>query len=869
MTKTAKTKRPRPKTAARKPPRVIVVTGFGEFAFIVTGMVLTIVVFLTVNFFIKRAVYSEYESMSDNSAQAMAEEFAEFETTINVLGTVFVLSPLLEKEIIADKVFETKIPMQRFDQVFFAYKKASGAWSFKTLYKMESRPDGSKTYSLNPDKIMLSRIVQPANFDSIEPQVLSDPELFTPAVDETTGSRPFLLMKPIRQYDPNGGLIVAVAQASSVVSPKWEQNGAMARVSLRDPGKNRDIFFQSRYDDGSKPWTYDRAYEFSFGGSVWELHTEYTKKENVAFLESVPGMMVVFGFVLTLVGIGYLRTHKMQHRRMMSLNRVLEDKNLELRDEMIKRENLTSTLIRSESENRAVIDSVSDVIFEADVLGKILFLNKTWQKITGFETEQSIGQELFRMLHPQDQEKQAKDFQMLVRGQKQPYRTFTRLRTIDGTFRAVELAISVMRQDEARTQRVVGTFTDVEERRRAERALGEAEKKFRAIVENAAGGIFQLTPEGMYLSANPALARILNYEGPEQLLRQVKNANEVIYGSVRERQAFLKELEVKGAIFNHETQVTTLKGEKIWVNENIRVVRDESNNTLYYEGSMEDITQRKEGEIALREAKIRSDLANRAKSEFLANMSHELRTPLNSIIGFSEIIHKETFGPIGQDPYKEYSREIHDSGRKLLKVINEILDISRIEANERRLNESIVSVPGVIKACLKLLENKSEASKLTITNMLGELPDVIGEELAIKQIGLNLLSNAIKFTPPGGRVTISGEVDRQGSLRISFTDTGVGLDEHEIEKALSPFGQVDNALSRNNAGTGLGLTLVDALIKLHDGKLELFSKKGIGTTATIIFPPDRVAQKKPAAPAAPSSSSAPGSNPARPGEKVV
>jgi signal transduction histidine kinase len=132
---------------------------------------------------------------------------------------------------------------------------------------------------------------------------------------------------------------------------------------------------------------------------------------------------------------------------------------------------------------------------------------------------------------------------------------------------------------------------------------------------------------------------------------------------------------------------------------------------------------------------------------------------LNAIIGFSEIIHKETFGPIGQEPYKEYSRDIFESGKKLLKVINEILDIARIEAGERRLNENLVSVPNVVSSCLKLLENKAEANKLMITNLLPELPNVIGEELAIKQVMLNLLSNAIKFTPHGGRVTISGELD--------------------------------------------------------------------------------------------------------------
>ena len=822
-----------------------VAIGFTELVFLVIGFALTVAAFVTVNIFVKRIIVTEYQRMADAGAQAVAESFGEFEDVIDTLGAVFALSTESDKDAAAEKIRDARIRLDQFDQVFLAYKKDTGAWAFKTLYSKSDDQEGRQVYGLNPDKAVLVRLIQKNHFDTVVPEVLNDPEFFT-GYDSKSSSLPFMIIRAVRPYDQNAGLLIGIAQAGGVLDEDWKiKNDMIVRLDIRDPATNQNIFHLSRgAKSESRPRAYGQSYEFSFGGRKWEVSTDYAKKDNAAFLESVPAVTMIFGVILTLIGTGYIRNNKMQERRLLSVNRILEDKNVELREEMTKRENLTSALIRSESENRAIIDSVSDVIFETDASGKILFLNKTWQKITGFEIEQSKGLELFKMLHPQDQEKQSKDFQLLVRGQKQPYRSFTRLRTIDGTFRAVELAVSMIRQDDLRAQRVVGTLTDVEERRRAERALGEAEKKFRAIVENAAGGIFQLTPEGMYLSTNPALARILGYEGPEQLLRNIKNANETVYGNARERQAFLKELETRGAIYNHETQVMTLKGEPIWVNENVRVVRDESSNVLYYEGSMEDITQRKAAEIALREAKIRSDLANRAKSEFLANMSHELRTPLNAIIGFSEIIHKETFGPIGQDPYKEYSREIYDSGKKLLKVINEILDISRIEAGERRLNESVVMVQDVVKSCLKLLENKSEANKLTISNLLGDLPSVVGEELAIKQIVLNLLSNAIKFTPHGGRITINGEVNREGWLRIYFTDTGVGLDEHEIEKVLSPFGQVDNALSRSNAGTGLGLTLVDALIKLHDGKLELFSKKGIGTTATIAFPPDRVAMKK-------------------------
>jgi signal transduction histidine kinase len=237
-------------------------------------------------------------------------------------------------------------------------------------------------------------------------------------------------------------------------------------------------------------------------------------------------------------------------------------------------------------------------------------------------------------------------------------------------------------------------------------------------------------------------------------------------------------------------------------------------------------------------------LANRAKSEFLANMSHELRTPLNAIIGFSEIIRNEAMGPVGMKAYAEYAGDINDSGKKLMTVINDILDISRIEAGNRTLNETLFSFSTMAGSCVSLMSNKAEAGRVTVVNNLhADMPKIIGEELALKQVLMNLLSNAIKFTQQQGRVSLDCEYGGAGQdLRISISDTGIGMDEREIEKALSPFGQVENALSRNNSGTGLGLTLVSALIKMHDGQFELISRKGAGTTATIIIPAYRVAQ---------------------------
>ena len=181
----------------------------------------------------------------------------------------------------------------------------------------------------------------------------------------------------------------------------------------------------------------------------------------------------------------------------------------------------------------------------------------------------------------------------------------------------------------------------------------------------------------------------------------------------------------------------------------------------------------------------------------------------------------------------------------MLKIINEILDVARIEAGERQLNEEVINVEKVLKSALDLLGPKIESGNLAVINQVeGTAPRLIGEETAIKQMLTNILSNAAKFTPAGGRITVSSEIDGEGYFRLSVTDTGVGLERDEIERALSPFGQVNANLDRTASGAGLGLTLVGALIRLHGGRLEIFSQKGIGTTATLIFPPSRVPEQQ-------------------------
>jgi signal transduction histidine kinase len=233
--------------------------------------------------------------------------------------------------------------------------------------------------------------------------------------------------------------------------------------------------------------------------------------------------------------------------------------------------------------------------------------------------------------------------------------------------------------------------------------------------------------------------------------------------------------------------------------------------------------------------------ANRAKSEFLANMSHELRTPLNAIIGFSEIIGIETFGPIGSVKYRDYARDIHESGHHLLDLINDILDLSKVESGLDELCEEYTEVPKVIESVLKLVRQRAENADLELELDLSEdMPLLRADERKLKQILLNLLSNAIKFTNAGGTVTLKGWCRIESGYVFQVIDTGIGIALEDIPKALSQFGQVDSVLNRQHEGTGLGLPLTKSLVELHGGSLDLQSNVGVGTTVTVRFPAERV-----------------------------
>jgi signal transduction histidine kinase len=243
-----------------------------------------------------------------------------------------------------------------------------------------------------------------------------------------------------------------------------------------------------------------------------------------------------------------------------------------------------------------------------------------------------------------------------------------------------------------------------------------------------------------------------------------------------------------------------------------------------------------------RAAKNTAEAANRFKSEFLANMSHELRTPLNAILGFSEVIIAELYGPLGHPRYREYAEDVHKSGVHLLDLINDVLDLSKLDAGRMELKETTFAVSDLTAEALLMVRDKARDRCILKVDMQNDLPSIRADKRLMKQVLLNLLSNAIKFTPPGGHVTVLAS-ERSDGLILQVRDTGIGMAAMELQTAFSPYGQVDSKIARQHQGTGLGLPISRSLVELHGGSLTAASVPGAGTTMTVLLPMSRLCRR--------------------------
>jgi PAS domain S-box-containing protein len=527
--------------------------------------------------------------------------------------------------------------------------------------------------------------------------------------------------------------------------------------------------------------------------------------------------------------------------------------------DITERKRAEEELRRSEEQFRLIMENLADLVAVLDLDGRRLYNSPSYQGILG-DTDKLRGSSSFDQVHPEDRSRVREAFQETVRtgvGQRLEYRMVDQ----HGRARHIESQGSVIRDTQGRVSQVAVVSRDVTEREEAERALRESEQKYRELVMLANSIILRWSRDGRIIFLNEFGQRFFGYTEAEICGRHVVGTIVPASGSGgRNLPSLMDEICANPAAFEQNTNENMRRnGEHAWIAWTNRVVHDERGQVVEILSIGTDITARKRVEEELRatqasleervllrttelaEARDRAESADRIKSAFLATMSHELRTPLNSIIGFTGIMLQGLAGPLNAEQTKQMGM-VQGSARHLLALINDVLDISKIEAGQLEIHAEPFDLRASLEKVAALVKPLADKKGLALRVVLP--PDVepaVNDRLRVEQVLINLLNNAIKFTERGEvMLTVETEPDMlrtpHSALRISVTDTGIGIKPEDMEKIFQPFRQIDSGLTRQHDGTGLGLTICRHLAELMGGEISAKSAWGEGSVFTFILP---------------------------------
>ena len=523
-------------------------------------------------------------------------------------------------------------------------------------------------------------------------------------------------------------------------------------------------------------------------------------------------------------------------------------------------DSLERAMARTETVVKTAMDGI--VTFSKQGLS-INTLNPAAETIFGYGAPQLDGEPVTRLFAPA-RSGDGEVGRLLAAAATQPATRELMGRRSDGSLFPMEVVITESQL--AREPFYTGTFRDITQRKRAEAALRAAEEKYRSIFEHSIEGIFQTALDGYYLSVNSALAEIYGYPSTESLIGDLTDIARQLYVDPTRRAEFRQQMELHGIVADFESQIYRRDGSMIWIAEYARAVRDGSGALAYYEGSVVDITERKQVKEELLSAKEAAEAANKAKSAFLANMSHELRTPLNAIIGYSEMLREEAEDQ-GQNEFTGDLLKIRTAGKHLLELINNILDLSKIEAGRMELYCTHFTIDRLLDEVINTIEPLVERSGNRLLIDRAEPLGIMYADLTkVRQVLLNLLSNATKFTEQGAvtlRVTMAdvrpwttdgalsttnleievatarglpSTVHGPPSIIFEVIDTGIGMTDAQLAGLFREFSQADASTTRKYGGTGLGLAISRRFCQMMGGEINVVSAPGVGSTFTVRLP---------------------------------
>jgi len=496
----------------------------------------------------------------------------------------------------------------------------------------------------------------------------------------------------------------------------------------------------------------------------------------------------------------------------------------------------------SENRFRTVVDNLPIAINLKDREGRFLLANRQtelWYGTNEIDMLGSTADSLFN--EPEHVRANRRDHDRQVLDTGQPRARAEVIPGVDGAARSVFINKFPVRNPDGDLIGLGTAVTDITAIKQAEADLRASEARLQGILKIAPEAVIVIDKAQNVQHFNRSAERMFGYDSSDMV---GKSLDRLLPHHVRGKHVqYVEEFATSPDDFrlmNNRAEISGVRRDGSSFPATASLSKIMVGGEQIFVAMVTDITERKQVEEAIIASKEEAEMANRAKSEFLANMSHELRTPLNAILGFSHMLKHEMFGPHSDPRYADYATAVNVSGTHLLQIINDILDISKIEAGEAIVQDTPVDVQQCVLGCISMTAVRTREANVTVSLDTSEsLPHLRADERHVKQIVLNLLSNAIKFTPTGGRIAVSAHLNSKSCIQIDVIDTGIGIAPEDIEKVLRPFGQVAKSHQRTHEGSGLGLPISASLMKLHGGNLSISSVVEEGTTVSVIFPADR------------------------------